>query len=72
MSKKRWGDYSRGQQAALLAGAAVEIVLTTVALWDLARRPSGQVRGSRRLWAVGCFVQPIGPVAYLAFGRHPA
>jgi hypothetical protein len=71
MSRKRWADYSRGQQAAILAGAAVEVVLTAVALRDLARRPADQVRGSKRLWAVGCFVQPVGPVAYLAFGRHP-
>ena len=53
-----------------MAGAAVEIVLTTTALVDLARRPADQVRGSKALWALGCFVQPVGPVAYLALGRR--
>lgn len=61
---------SGGQRAAIVAGAAVEVALTTVALVDLARRPAGQVRGSKALWALGCFVQPVGPVAYLALGRR--
>lgn len=61
---------STGQRAAIVAGAAVEIVLTTTALVDLARRPAAQVRGSKALWALGCVVQPVGPVAYLALGRR--
>ena len=60
---------SSGQRAAIVAGAAVELALTTTALVDLARRPASQVRGSKALWALGCFVQPVGPVAYLALGR---
>ena len=53
-----------------MAGAAVEVVLTTVALVDLARRPAAQVRGNKALWALGCFIQPVGPVAYLTVGRR--
>jgi hypothetical protein len=61
---------STGQRVAIVAGATVEVVLTTAALVDLARRPAAQVRGSKALWAIGCFVQPVGPVAYLALGRR--
>ena len=61
---------STTQRAAIVAGAAVEVVLTTVALVDLARRPAAQVRGRKALWALGCFVQPVGPVAYLTVGRR--
>jgi hypothetical protein len=68
--RKRWSEMSSGQRAAIVAGAAVELVLTTTALVDLARRPASQVRGSKALWALGCFVQPVGPVAYLAVGRR--
>ncbi len=68
--RKRWSEMSGGQRAAIVAGAAVEVALTTVALVDLARRPAAQVRGSKALWALGCFVQPVGPVAYLALGRR--
>ncbi len=44
--------------------------MTAVALRDLARRPAEGVRGPKALWAVACFVQPVGPVAYLAVGRR--
>ena len=66
----RWDELSRGQQTAIVVGAAVELVLTAVALNDLARRPAAQVRGPKALWAMGCFVQPVGPIAYLVAGRR--
>ena len=69
--KKRWEDLSSGQRAAVVLASTVEVVLTTVALADLARRPSGQVRGTKLRWALLCFVQPVGPIAYLALGRRP-
>jgi len=39
---------------------------------DLVRRPRAQVRGPKALWMMGLFVQPVGPVAYLALGRRKA
>lgn len=66
----RWDDLTDGQQAAIIAGAAVELVLTTIALVDLARRPRDLVRGPKALWALACVVQPVGPIAYLALGRR--
>ena len=68
-TKKRWSDFSSGQQAAIIVASAIEVVLTSVALADLARRPRAQVRGPKPLWVLGCVVQPVGPIAYLAFGR---
>jgi hypothetical protein len=70
MTTTKWRDLTDRQKAVLVAGAAVEIVLTAVALTDLARRPSAQVRGPKALWAFGCIVQPVGPVAYLVAGRR--
>ncbi len=55
---------------AIVAGAAIEVALTTAALVDLARRPAEQVRGPKALWALGCVVQPVGPIAYLTVGRY--
>jgi hypothetical protein len=69
-TKKQWSDFSGGQQAAIFVGTAIEVVLTTVALADLARRPGAQVRGPKPLWVLGCVVQPVGPIAYLVFGRR--
>jgi hypothetical protein len=69
-TKKRWSDLSEGQRAVIIVGTAIEVVLTTVALADLARRPRAQVRGPKPLWVLGCVVQPAGPIAYLVFGRR--
>jgi hypothetical protein len=71
MRRRRWSELTDGQRAVLVIGGAVEVVLTVVALRDLARRPAEQVRGSKALWAVACFVQPVGPPAYLLMGRRP-
>lgn len=45
-------------------------ILVTAATWrDLKRRPSSQVRGSKRLWRIVSAVNTMGSVAYLVFGR---
>ena len=69
-TNKRWSDLSPGQQAAVLTLASVELALTATALVDLIRRPATQVRGDKRLWALGVFIQPVGPIAYLAWGAR--
>lgn len=70
--QKRWRDFTPAQKATIVAAGAVEVVLTTVALVDLVRRPSAQVRGPKLVWVAGCAVQPVGPVAYLVLGRRRA
>ena len=72
MSSTKWEDLTQRQKTAIVIGATVEVVLTGVALVDLAKRPAEGVRGPKVLWALGCFVQPVGPIAYLAVGRRPA
>ena len=67
-TKKKWSELSSGQQALVVVGATIEIALTTAALIDLAKRPSEFVRGPKPVWALGVFVQPIGPISYFAFG----
>ena len=68
--KKQWSDLTPAQQKAIIAGGAVEIVLTTVALRDLARRPASEVRGRKWQWVLAFVVQPFGPIAYLTRGRR--
>jgi hypothetical protein len=69
-TKRGWSDLSDTQQRVAIAAAVVELALTTRALRDLARRPREQVRGPKLLWALACFVQPVGPLAYLVLGRR--
>jgi hypothetical protein len=60
--KKRWSDCSPQQRIAIVLGAIAELIMTTIALRDLARRAAKQVRGSKLLWVLTFFVQPIGPI----------
>jgi Phospholipase_D-nuclease N-terminal len=70
--KRKWADLSAAQRRAVYAGGAVEAVLTSMALRDLARRPAVEVRGPKALWVLALFVQPVGPLAYFIAGRAPA
>lgn len=70
MAKKTWADLSTFQQRAICAAGVVEVVTTGAALRDLARRPTSSVRGPKPLWAIAFFVQPVGPLAYFAWGRR--
>ena len=70
-SKKQWSDLTSTQQGLIIVSGAVELVFTAIALVDLARRPTDQVRGPKPLWVLGCLIQPVGPLADLALGRRP-
>ena len=68
---RRWSDLSPGEKAALVTLGSIEMALTAAAGVDLYRRPPEAVRGSKFLWWPVIFIQPVGPVAYLALGRRP-
>ncbi|HYN30733.1 MAG TPA: PLD nuclease N-terminal domain-containing protein [Dermatophilaceae bacterium] len=70
-AKKSWSQLTPAQRSAVVVIGAVELVLTAVALTDLVRRPGSEVRGPKLAWGLGCLVQPVGPIAYLAAGRRP-
>ena len=73
MDKRSWSELSVGQRRAIIAGGAVEGVLKIVALRDLAKRPSDQVRGPKVLWALVIIaVNGLGvaPGIYYRFGRR--
>lgn len=71
-TNKKWSDLTPSQQRTIVVLGAVELVLTAMALVDLARRPREQVRGPKAFWAMASVVQPVGPIAYLALGRRRA
>ena len=68
-TKKSWEELS-GRKAAMLTLGSVEFALTATAAVDLLRRPADRIRGPKALWWPAIFVQPVGPVAYLAWGRR--
>jgi hypothetical protein len=68
--RKQWSEYSPAAKTAIVIGGIAELVVTTLALRDLIRRPANQVRGWKPLWFLGCLVQPIGSPLYLVAGRR--
>ena len=69
--KKKWDELTPVGRATVAVLGAVQLALQAVTLWDLRRRSDQELRGSRRWWAAASFVNFVGPVAYLAFGRRP-
>ena len=67
-----WGDLTPPQRIGIAVLAGVEVVATSIALVDLVNRPRELVRGPKLAWGLGCAVQPVGPLAYLTFGRRKA
>lgn len=73
MATGRWSELSPRSRRLIVAGAAFEGVLKTAALVDLARRPAGEVRGSKLRWALAVLlINSVGatPIAYFVFGRR--
>ena len=70
MQRKRWEDLSPGQRRGILALASLQLSLTATALTDIARRPPGQINGSKWAWALASLVSFVGPLAYFAWGRR--
>jgi len=68
--RRRWSELGRGQRVGLVASGIGELVMTTRAAVDLYRRPAELVRGRKLLWWPALFIQPVGPVACLTFGRR--
>jgi hypothetical protein len=68
--KKTWSELSPAARAAIALGGLAEVVVTSVALRDLVRRPAVLVRGPKPLWGAALLVQPIGSPLYLLVGRR--
>jgi hypothetical protein len=73
---KQWSDLSKRQRQIIIAAAAAEAALKVAMLIDLRRRPAGQVRGPKWLWASTALINTAGivPLSYFIVGRsrtHP-
>lgn len=73
MNKKQhrqWKDFSSTEKASMFVLGLIEMVITSIALWDLTHRPKSQVRGNKIIWGlVVTLIQPFGPIPYFLFGR---
>jgi len=72
-ARKQWSDLSERNRKLLIAVGVVEGCLKIAALIDIKRRPAGQIRGGKRVWAaVVALVNSAGvvPISYFVFGRR--
>ena len=67
--KKSWGDMTPTQKKVVVVAGIVEVAVTAWCANDLKHRPAELVRGPKLLWAPALSVQPVGPIAYLLWGR---
>lgn len=68
--KKSWNDMTSAQKKLVVAAGVAEVVVAAWCAKDLRQRPAALVRGPKLLWAPALSVQPIGPIAYLVWGRR--
>ena len=72
-TKRQWSDLDERTRRLLIAAGVAEGILKVAALIDLKRRPAGQIRGPKWLWAtVITVVGSVGvvPASYFLFGRR--
>lgn len=72
MMKRRrqgWDSLSEEQKRGFGVVAVVQAGLLLFALQDWIRRPGDSMRGPKRLWLPLLFVNFVGPITYLAWGR---
>ena len=73
MAGRKWSEMSTRSRRLIIGAATVEGILKAAALVDIVRRPAGEIRGSKWVWApVVVAVNSFGvvPLAYFAFGRR--
>lgn len=68
-NKKSWNDLKGGTKARIIFLGALQLALQGVALADLKKRPSAQVKGPKIAWVAASFINFAGPITYLAWGR---
>ncbi len=69
MPEKRWDDLSGAQKGAIVLSGMVQLGLLAAALMDIYRRPAGEIRDGKRLWAAAALINYVGPISYFLFGR---
>jgi len=73
MPARQWSELSERTRRLLITAAFADVALRVAALIDIKRRPAGQIRGRKRVWAVAvALINSAGalPISYFVFGRR--
>ncbi len=57
------------RQARAGAQGLINLVLMILTVRDIRKRSDDEIKGNRKLWMLAAFAPPLGPIAYLVFGR---
>jgi hypothetical protein len=66
---KSWNEISVVNRWRIAVLGLAQLALQFVALRDLVKRPAADIHGSKSAWAAASFLNFLGPLAYLVFGR---
>jgi hypothetical protein len=69
---QRWRDMSDRQKRIVVGALIVHMIVASLTLRDLRRRPPEAVRGPKALWRTWVTLNTTGSVAYWLFGRRGA
>lgn len=56
-------------QARAVVQGLINLVLVILTVRDIRRRSDAEINGNRKRWMLAAFAPPLGPIAYLVFGR---
>ena len=68
-NRKSWKDLNGRTKARIIFFGVVQLALQGIALADLKKRPSAQVKGPKIAWVAASFINFAGPITYLVWGR---
>ncbi|MBI5565194.1 MAG: PLDc_N domain-containing protein [Chloroflexi bacterium] len=58
------------RQARAGAQGLINRILMILTVRDIRKRGDDELKGNRKLWLLAAFAPPLGPIAYLIFGRN--
>ncbi|SJM59613.1 hypothetical protein [Gulosibacter sp. 10] len=67
---EEWQKLGDGTQATVAVLAGVQVTLFAIAQLELVSRARERVRGRKWTWFLGNFVNFLGPISFLLFGRR--
>ena len=68
-ASKHWKGLSLAMKGGAAARGIFNLVLMIWTVRDIRRRRDNEINGRRKIWTLAAFAPPVGPIAYLLFGR---
>lgn len=67
--QKQWKDLATATKIRMMIMGVIQVALLVAALWDIRQRPAEGIKGDKKVWVGIAFINFVGPLAYVFFGR---